>query len=111
MKCRDLTPDVLLHALAEFMGKKDPQDPELKEFTDFIRTLSRNYYSVLKPRASLPLPLTGNDLINEFSLKPSAEFKRILKRIEEERLARQVLTRHQALKLVEELISRQNRTS
>jgi poly(A) polymerase len=106
MKCRDLTPDVLLHALAEFMGKKDPQDPELKEFTDFIRTLSRNYYSVLKPRASLPLPLTGNDLINEFSLKPSAEFKRILKRIEEERLTRQVLTRHQALKLVEELIKK-----
>ncbi len=111
MKCRDLTLDVLLHALAEFMGKKDTQDPELKEFTDFIRTLIQNYYSVLQPRASLPLPLTGNDLINEFGLKPSAEFKCILKRIEEERLTKQVLTRHQALKLVEELISRQNRTS
>ena len=111
MKCRDLTPDILLHALAEFMGKKDTQDPELKEFSDFIRTLIQNYYSVLQPRASLPLPLTGNDLINEFGLKPSAEFKRILKRIEEERLTKQVLTRHQALKLVEELISRQHRTS
>ena len=112
MKCRDLTPDVLLHALAEFMGKKEPQDPELKEFTDFIRTLIQNYYSVLQPRASLPPPLTGNDLINEFGLKPSAEFMRILKRIEEERLTQQVLmTRHQALKLVEELISRQNGTS
>jgi poly(A) polymerase len=106
MKCRDLTPDVLLHALAEFMGKKEPQDPELKEFTDFIRTLIQNYYSVLQPRASLPPPLTGNDLINEFGLKPSAEFKRILKRIEEERLTQQVLTRHQALKLVEELIKK-----
>ena len=111
MKCRDLTPDILLHALAEFMGKKDTQDPELKEFSDFIRTLSQNYYSVLQPRASLPLPLTGNDLINEFGLKPSAEFKRILKRIEEERLTKQVLTRHQAIKLVKELISRQHRTS
>ena len=88
------------------MGKKDTQDPELKEFTDFIRTLSRNYYSVLKPRASLPLPLTGNDLINEFGLKPSKKFKRILKRIEEERLTKQVLTRQQALELVEKLISR-----
>jgi poly(A) polymerase len=111
MKCRDLTPDVLLHALAKFMGKKDTQDPELKEFTDFIRTLIQNYYSVLQPRASLPLPLTGNDLINEFGLKPSAKFKFILKRIEEERLTKQVLTRHQALKLVEELLNRQNRTS
>jgi poly(A) polymerase len=109
MKCRDLTPAVLLHALAAFMGKKDTQDPGLKEFIDFIRTLSQNYYSILQPRASLPPPLTGNDLINEFGLKPSADFKRILQRIEEERLTRQVLTRHQALKLVEELISRQNR--
>ena len=109
MKCRDLTPDILLHALAEFMGQKEPQDPELKKFTDFIRTLIQNYYSDLQPRASMPPPLTGNDLINEFGLKPSAEFKRILKRIEEERLTQQVLTRRQALKLVEELISRQNR--
>jgi poly(A) polymerase len=106
MKCRDLTPDVLLHALAEFMGKKDTQDPELKEFTDFIRTLIQNYYSVLQPRASLPPPLNGNDLINEFGLKPSKKFKRILKRIEEERLTKQVLTRRQALKLVEDLIRR-----
>jgi tRNA nucleotidyltransferase/poly(A) polymerase len=111
MKCRDLTPDVLLHALAKFMGKKDTQNPELKEFTDFIRTLIQNYYSVLQPRASLPLPLTGNDLINEFGLKPSGKFKFILKRIEEEHLTKQVLTRRQALKLVEELLSRQNRTS
>ena len=110
MKCRDLTPDVLLHALAAFMGKKDTQEPGLKEFIDFIRTLSQNYYSILQPRASLPQLLSGNDLISEFGLKPSADFKRILQRIEEERLTRQVLTRHQALKLAKELISRQNRT-
>ncbi len=107
MKCRDLTPDVLLHALAEFMGNKDPRDPELKEFTEFIRTLIQYYYTVLRPRASLPPPLTGNDLINKFGLKPTAEFKRILTRIEEEHLTKPVLTRCQAFKLVEELISRQ----
>jgi hypothetical protein len=50
--------------------------------------------------------LTGNDLIKEFGLKPSAEFKRILKRIEEEHLTKKVLTRHQALKLVEGLIKK-----
>jgi poly(A) polymerase len=106
IKCRDLTPDVLLHALAQFMGARDPQDPDLKEFTDFIRMLIQNYYLVLQPRASLPRPVSGNDLINEFGLKPSAEFKRILKRIEEEHLTREVLTRHQALKLVEGLINK-----
>ena len=111
MKCRDLTPDVLLHALAQFMGERDSQDPELKEFTDFIRTLIQNYYSVLLPRASLPAPLTGKDLIKDFGLKPSADFKRILARIEEEHLTKEVLTRHQALKLVERLIGLQNLTS
>ena len=111
MKCSDLTPDVLLHAQAAFMGKKDSQDTELKEFSDFIRTLIQNYYSVLQPRSLLPPPLTGNDLINEFGLKPCAEFKRILTRLEEERLTKQGFTRSRALKLVEKLISRQNWTS
>jgi tRNA nucleotidyltransferase/poly(A) polymerase len=103
-QCRDLTPDILLHALAEFMGKKDDQDPILREFAEFIRTLIQDYYSVLQPRSSLPPPLTGNDLINEFGLKPSAHFKRILERVDQERLTKPVLTRQQALKLVEELI-------
>ena len=111
MKCRDLTPDVLLHALAVFTGNKNPRDPGFAEFSEFIRTLTQTYYSVLRPRASLPPLLTGNDLISEFGLKPSANFKRILARIEEERLTRQVLTRHQALKLVADLIGQQNRTS
>ena len=106
MRCRDLTPDILLHALAIFLAKKDSQDQGRKGFSDFIQMLMENYYSVLQPRASLPPPLTGNDLINEFGLKPSAEFKRILGRIEEAHLTKQVLTRQQALKLVEELINR-----
>ena len=106
LKCRDLTPDVLLHALAEFMGNSDPSDPKLKEFTEFIRSLIQYYYAVIQPRASLPPPLTGNDLINQFGLKPSVEFKRILARIEEERLTRHGLTRRQAFKLVEELIKK-----
>ena len=106
MRCRDLTPDILLHALAVFMAKKDSQDQEQKGFFDFIQTLIRDYDSVLQPRASLLPPLNGKDLIREFGLKPSAEFKRILGRIEEAHLTSQVLTRRQALKLVEKLINR-----
>jgi tRNA nucleotidyltransferase/poly(A) polymerase len=106
MQCRDLTPDVLLHALAEFVGKKDTQDPGLREFTEFIRTLIQDYYLVLQPRSSLPPPLTGNDLIDEFGLKPSAHFKRILEQVDQERLTKPVLTRQQALKLVEEYLRR-----
>jgi poly(A) polymerase len=106
MRCRDFTPDILLHALAEFMSKKDILNYGQKEFSDFIHTLIRNFYSVLQPRASLPPPLNGNDLIHEFGLKPSAEFKRILGQIEEAHLTNQILTRQQALKLAKELINR-----
>jgi len=111
LKCGNTTPDVLLHSLAEFRGQKDTGDPGMSGFADFILTLIREYYSVLRPRASLPRPLNGNDLIKEFGLKPSALFQRILQHVAEERLARPALTRKQALKLVEELLEKQNRSS
>ena len=58
----------------------------------------------LRPRASTPPPLNGNDLVKNFGLKPSPKFKQILNAIEEEHLARQDLTREQALKFVENLL-------
>jgi len=54
----------------------------------------------------LPPPINGNDLIDEFGIKPSAEFKGILKRIDEKRLSQPVYTRKEALKLVAELLAR-----
>jgi hypothetical protein len=57
----------------------------------------------LRPRALLPPPINGNDLINEFGMQPSAEFKHILNRVEEERLCQPTYSREQALKLVENL--------
>lgn len=112
MKCRDLTPDVLLHALAEYKGTKHMhRHLDTHNFNKFIRLHIQYYYSVLRARASMSPPLNGNDLINEFGLKPSAEFKIILRRVEEESLSRQVLTREQALKLVKELLDRKIRPS
>jgi tRNA nucleotidyltransferase/poly(A) polymerase len=103
LKCNDITPDVLLHALAEFRGQKEAGDPVINEFTGFIRKLLRKYDTELRPRALLPPPINGNDLINEFGMQPSAEFKHILNRVEEERLCQPTYSREQALKLVENL--------
>ena len=83
--------------------------PEHEEFTGFVFELSNQYYSVLRPRAAMSPPLNGNDLINEFNLKPSALFQCILKHVEEERLARKALTREQAIKLVAKLLKQQKR--
>jgi len=104
LKCKDVTPDVLLHALAEFRGQREADDPVIDEFTSFIRKLIRKYDTVLRPRALLPPPVNGNDLISEFGMKPSAEFKHILNRVEEERLSQPTYSREEALKLVEELL-------
>ena len=104
MKCGDFTPHLLMHALAEFRGKKVSDDPVTQEFTEFILKLIGEYSSVLLPKASLPRPLNGHDLINEFGLKPSALFKRILKRVEAEHLLRPTFTREQAIKLVQKLL-------
>ena len=105
LNCSDVTPDVLLTALAVFRGLKEAGDPETDEFADFIRMLIHKYDTVLRPRAALPPPINGNDLINEFGMKPSAEFRRILKRVEEERLSKPNYTREEAFKLVEKLLS------
>lgn len=104
LKCKDVTPDVLLHALAEFRGQREADDPVINEFTSFIRKLIRKYDTVLRPRALSPPPINGNDLISEFGMKPSAEFKHILNRVEEERLCQPTYSREQALKLIKNLL-------
>jgi len=107
MRCGDRTPDILLHALAGFWGRKAQEDPSKKGFFEFVTEGIDCYYSTLRPRASTPPPLNGNDLIKDFGLKPSAAFKQILNAIEEEHLARKNLTRQQALELVEILLNRE----
>ena len=106
LDCNDVTPDVLLLALAAFRGRKEIDILQSNKFTEFIQMLIKKYVTDLRPRASLPPPINGNDLIDEFGIKPSAEFKGILKRIDEKRLSQPVYTRKEALKLVAELLGR-----
>jgi poly(A) polymerase len=109
MKCGDYTPAILLHALANFMGRRTPQDPAILSFSKFVSEAIHTYYSVLRPRAALPRPLNGNDLVKDFGLEPSALFRQILAYIEEEHLARKNLTREQAFELVRKLLIRKTR--
>ena len=106
MECHDATPDVLLHSLAVFRGQNGAADPRSTEFTEFIQMLIQKYVSELTPRSSLPPPINGNDLINEFGMRPSPDFKGILRRIEEEQLSKSDFTREEALELVAKLLAR-----
>jgi tRNA nucleotidyltransferase/poly(A) polymerase len=111
MRCDSRTPDVLLHALVAFSGHGNPQNPSIHQFSEFIGACMDRYYSVLRPRSFRPLPLGGNDLINEFGLKPSAAFKPILRVLKEEHLARERFTREEALEMVEKLLNKKDLTS
>jgi hypothetical protein len=95
-----------LNALAVFLSRRNPRVPCVQRFSEFVTEGVDSYYTDLRPKASQPLPISGNDLINYFGLKPSAAFRTILKTIEEEHLAAKNLTRKQALKLVANLLSR-----
>jgi tRNA nucleotidyltransferase/poly(A) polymerase len=106
MTCGDRTPDILLHALAVFRARTDQKASAGRRFCEFVTQGIDCYYSTLRPRAATPPPLNGNDLIKEFGLSPSPVFKQVLKAIQEEHLARQNLTREQALELVEKLLNK-----
>ena len=106
MTCGDYTPAILMHALANFMGRRAWQDESNRNFAEFISEGIDVYYTVLQPRSVLPPLINGHDLIKEFALVPSTVFKQILDYIEQERLARKNLTREQALELVRNLLIR-----
>ncbi|MGD9206534.1 MAG: hypothetical protein PVF86_18440, partial [Desulfobacterales bacterium] len=57
-----------------------------------------------RPKAAKPRLITGHDLIADFGLKPSPLFKKILDRVEEERLSKSKMTRQEAVALVQQLI-------
>jgi tRNA nucleotidyltransferase/poly(A) polymerase len=109
MEFNDAVPDILLLGLAEFCGTRRPGDRAAADFNEFVAARIRQYNLVLRPRSQLPPPVTGRDLMRHFGMKPSAEFKYILLRLEEERLAGCITTRRQAFEVVRHLLDRFNK--
>ena len=97
-------PHLLLHALADAGSEPHRQFTYTKAFSDFIQRLLRTYYETYLPRKALPPLVTGRDLITVFGLSPSAVFKRILTRLEEERLSGDLTNREAALRMAGKMI-------
>ena len=102
IKCGDITPCLLLHSIADMKGKGNKDE---KKFIDFAKNMISIYFSEFMPRKKIPVLITGNDLINEFSLSPSPLFKIIISKVEEARLSNQINTRQEALLLVKKLLN------
>lgn len=107
-KCHEHTPDLLMHAVADFSGVEIAGDRNETGFLNFAGELIQGYYTDYLPRAALPPVITGNDLSSEFNLKPSPLFKQILAMVEEERLTKETLSRQEALKLVAEFLKKKS---
>ena len=73
----------------------------------FLNQLLVDFENNFKPGASAPPLINGHDLTAEFGLEPSPLFRKILRRVEEERLSRGDMTRQEALNLVRKLIDNQ----
>jgi hypothetical protein len=99
-------PDLLLNAAADLMAAPEERSQEIHSFT---AELLHTHAFAHTPRLHSPPPISGNDLIREFGLKPSALFKQILDSIEEERLSRSELGRAEALEMVRAYLKHQER--
>jgi tRNA nucleotidyltransferase/poly(A) polymerase len=107
MKCAEHIPDLLIIAAADMLGKEAQPSERSTAFTAFLNQLMVDFEHNFKPRISYPRLISGHDLTAEFGLEPSPLYKKILARVEEERLSRSDMNRQEAFDLVRELIRNQ----
>lgn len=106
MKTAPWTPDLLLLAAADMTGKKESAGAG---FTEFAQMLLGRYVNEHMPAARQSPLITGHDLIEEFGLAPSPRFARILRQVEEKRLAGSLESREQALAFVEKILEKSDK--
>lgn len=103
-----ITPDLLLHAVADFTGKKNSGNHQAtaSPFVDFAKELiDRHYTDFVSAQKYKPL-ITGRDIIKNFDLRPSPLFRIILDNIEESRLAGQLQSKTDALEWTKSFLCR-----
>jgi poly(A) polymerase len=105
MKYAEYIPDLLIIAAADMLGKEAEVGERSTAFLAFLNQLMLDFETNFTSRKSGSRLITGHDLTAEFGLKPSPLYKKILTRVEEERLSRSDMTRQEALALVKKLIS------
>jgi len=110
IKCAEHTCELLMCAAADMLAKEKEQNDRSRAFIIFVNRLLADFETDFKPKKSMPPLITGHDLKNNFGLKPSPLFKKILDRLEEERLSRSDMTRQDAEALVKRLIRDQEST-
>jgi poly(A) polymerase len=104
MSCEDILPDLILYVQSIVVSDTNWSTIEKKNFSIFAQELQNRYYSVYFPLSKEPPILTGKDLISHFNISPSPIFRFLLNAVETDRLAEQIYTKKEALKLVGQLL-------
>lgn len=107
-ECDPWTPEVLLHALGDTLGKKKAPDPAIDLAQHFIKDLIRDYFDRFRPLADQQPLVSGRDLMDYFGLKPSTLIGDLLNALEEERLAGRITTHKEALNCASEYLAAQD---
>lgn len=102
-QCGPLTPYILLHAVADCLGKGDYQ--RQAAYLEFIWKTMSIYFEKAAAPDQLPL-LNGHDLQNRFALAPSPLIGTLLRRIEEARLSGIIESRDQAFQMASDLLAK-----
>lgn len=105
LACGSLTPDILVHSIADHLGKGLDRE---NGFIAFALQLIQDYLGDYNPKKSGKPYITGYDLIYFFGLTPSPLFRKTLAHIEEGRLTGEIQTRQEALSRVKHFLASQN---
>lgn len=105
-KCGDLTPEILLHALADNGAKNVCPDADSDKISQFIYKLYDTYINRVLPLKNQPKYINGHDLMKRFHLPPSPLIGKLLTGLEEAHLSGMIQNRDQAFAWVAEQLSR-----
>lgn len=99
-----LTPDILIHSMADAWAKTDLIEDKDESFYGFVTDILNLYFQDFTSRKKESPLINGNDLKVIFGLSPSPAFKSILDAVEDARLSHEISSRESALDMVRELL-------
>lgn len=95
-QCGRHTPYILIHAIADNIGKGDLNNNRNDRMVVFFKNLLDTYIDMISKMTAAPL-INGNDLIRHLKLQPSPLIGELLRNVEELQMAGKLERRDQAL--------------
>jgi poly(A) polymerase len=99
--CGRHAPLLLLHAMADTLGKAPRPEPDKTASLDFFAGLLNTYCTRTRHALLEQRLVSGKELIDHFGLPPSPLFKTVLNKVEEARLAGLITDKQSALQWID----------